>query len=522
MPARTGWVAACPVGLMYLHTLLVFALLFFRTDSPPGREPSTVGAWMWGVAWIAGYWLIAGGFTGWITRTALRRVRESPERVMSIHHQHHRRMAWTRWYLLSGFAALVYFGPWPELCYSLRVGAFLRILCDLLLVAPWLIAVAGLWAISFPVEREARAQREDLVLGATPARPKSRWAYVLFNLRMHVLIVVVPMVFVLWANHVAKAYAADTRRWLDWPFASELLLGGVALAVFVASPAVLKRVWATHPLEAGTLRDRLEKASRRIGLRYRDILVWRTDGLMVNAAVMGLFKPVRYVMLSDGLLATMSDEQIEAIFGHESGHVRRRHIEYFLLFAFVAMLGVSGVLEVSLLWLPGLSASTLEVLAGATTLVAWGLGFGFISRRFEGEADLFGAGCVSPEGKDCTSPCGVHPAGGVSFDGARYADGSGPVDRLCATGAAIFASALDRVAMLNGIDHKEPSWRHGSIGGRMRTIAAMSGDPSRVRRFRRSLRAIKITLVVAALGGGALTAAYVRKEKPRLLQVRFD
>ena len=76
-----------------------------------------------------------------------------------------------------------------------------------------------------------------------------------------------------------------------------------------------------------------------------DLLVWRSDGMMINAAVMGLLAPVRYVLLSDGLLATMNVSQIEAVFGHEAGHVRHRHIQHFLLFALAGWFLVVGLME---------------------------------------------------------------------------------------------------------------------------------------------------------------------------------
>ena len=79
-----------------------------------------------------------------------------------------------------------------------------------------------------------------------------------------------------------------------------------------------------------------------MGLNYRRILIWESDGMVVNAAVMGLFRPVRYILLSDGLLEMMDDAKIEAVFGHEAGHVKCRHIEFYLLFAVLSMLIVGG------------------------------------------------------------------------------------------------------------------------------------------------------------------------------------
>ena len=52
---------------------------------------------------------------------------------------------------------------------------------------------------------------------------------------------------------------------------------------------------------------------------------------MGNAAVMGLFPQVRYILLSDLLLETMTDEQVEAVFAHEVGHIVHRHMAWYVV-----------------------------------------------------------------------------------------------------------------------------------------------------------------------------------------------
>ncbi len=80
--------------------------------------------------------------------------------------------------------------------------------------------------------------------------------------------------------------------------------------------------------------------------------------------------------------------------------------------------------------------------------------------------------------------------------------------RVCATGAAIFASALDRVAVLNGIPHEERSWRHSSIGSRIRFLTSLAGDPRRAASFERLLRRVKAAVLTVAVVGAAITVYY--------------
>ena len=142
----------------------------------------------------------------------------------------------------------------------------------------------------------------------------------------------------------------------------------------------------------------------------------------------------------------------------------------------------------------------------------WGTGFGWLSRRFEREADLFGARCVTPSAEDCRMPCAVHG------DDQRTPVGPG---RVCATGAAIFTSALDRVAVLNGIPHEERSWRHSSIGSRIRFLTSLAGDPRRAARFERLLKRVKTAVLTAAVVGATITVYYwIVVPEPAILRMQ--
>jgi STE24 endopeptidase len=225
------------------------------------------------------------------------------------------------------------------------------------------------------------------------------------------------------------------------------------------------------------------------------------------------------VLLSDGLLAAMDHRQVEAVFGHEAGHVRCHHIPHFLVFAFVGWLAVAGLMELvarSALkagGTVGVSAFTVQSIGIVATVALWGVGFGWLSRRFEREADLFGARCVTPPAEECRTPCSVH----LEPDQAAV---SNPDGRVCATGTAIFASALDRVALLNGIPHEERSWRHSSIGSRIRFLASLAGDPNRVARFERLLRHVKRVLLGLAVVGTLATAGYLYTvPRPAILRI---
>ena len=113
---------------------------------------------------------------------------------------------------------------------------------------------------------------------------------------------------------------------------------------------------------------------------------------MANAAVMGLIPPVRYVLLSDSLIEGMPDQQIEAVFGHEAGHVKHHHIAYLVMFVLGSGSLVLLFMEIGLQSFDMLSDSGFRLahmgrwLAypwSAALVIGWFVLFGWVSRRFE-------------------------------------------------------------------------------------------------------------------------------------------
>src|SRR5437763_778190 len=123
---------------------------------------------------------------------------------------------------------------------------------------------------------------------------------------------------------------------------------GAALVVYLLSPFLLIWLFNARPLDESPLRQRLEAICKRCGLKYRNIMLWQTDFSMANAAVIGLLPGWRYVLLSDRLMETMTDTEIEAVFAHELGHIVHNHMSWFVVFFAIlvfASLGPGQLLE---------------------------------------------------------------------------------------------------------------------------------------------------------------------------------
>jgi STE24 endopeptidase len=250
----------------------------------------------------------------------------------------------------------------------------------------------------------------------------------------------------------------------------------------------------------------------------RDLLVWRTHGTMINGAVIGLVGPLRYILLTDALLEHLPTRQVEAVMAHEVGHARHRHMPWLAMSMMVGisvsamflvlvvsvgleMLDRSGRGEVAM----QLGGSVLVEPAVAVGSLILGLGwFGFVSRRFEWQADVFAVQQLSrtPPARD---------DGPTLWDDVGEG-GPGLGTRVTPEAVAAMNGALEAVADLNHLSRERPSWRHGSIAYRQRRLRAMVDQPLDQARIDRTVRWLKRGLLLVLM---LLIAATVWSEGSR-------
>jgi Zn-dependent protease with chaperone function len=283
-------------------------------------------------------------------------------------------------------------------------------------------------------------------------------------------------------------------------------MGGGALCVLAAAPLLLRHLWDTVPLPPGELRDRLQRMCEQHEVGVRDLLLWRTFGGMVNGAVMGFVGRVRYILLTDALLEALPLERVEAVMAHELAHVRRHHMFWLLIVAGSTMLGMQLAWGVGLhgaarltevhggpIPLPDRIESiardeqSLMELALLPALVCWFGLFGWVSRRFERQADTFAVQHLARERAQLAAEAvGDHPP----------PDRRIHVDPLAADA---MISALQQVAELNHMNVGRPTflqkltaWRHGTIPWRQAYLRGLIGQPIDRLDIDRQVRWIKV------------------------------
>ena len=395
------------------------------------------------------------------------------------------------------------------------------LLDEVVAIGPLVLVFVLLWWSQYPIDRRLREAvlMRELDRGAPIHAPPTRWGYVWMAMSHQALLVLVPIALIVaWGELVMLA--VEQSWWPggggggggggDWEWLVPVAQLGGALCVFGVTPPIMRLIWSTVPLGQGPLRDRLLGLCRAHGVRIRELLLWRTHGTMINGAVLGLFAPLRYILLTDALLDALSGPQVEAVMAHEIAHVRRRHMVWMAISMLASVMAVATASEWVLArleptpsdapWVRALLGDSSGGVVGvggggggwgetAATVVALGVGllvFGFVSRRFEWQADAFAV---------------KHLSG--AFERGRDATVTGQA-------AWIMSDALGAVADLNHMPRTRWGWRHGSIASRQHRLVRLVGKRCDALPIDRQVRAIKIVsllvlvavVLVIAVGGG--------------------
>jgi hypothetical protein len=216
--------------------------------------------------------------------------------------------------------------------------------------------------------------------------------------------------------------------------------------------------------------------------------------------VVGVVPRLRYVLLSDRLVEELSPDELEAVFGHEVGHVKHHHILFYVGFFLISVLVVGRAWDVTTYYVPATSQlfpasedwAKLPFIGLAFAYIF--VVFGFLSRRCERQADVFGCRAVSCAQAKCESH---------GSDAVLTPAGKG----LCATGIRTFIAALEKVACLNEISRSRPgwfqSWQHSTIANRVDFLQRVLADPTVEPRFQHRVALVKwgLALCLGALLG---------------------
>ena len=365
------------------------------------------------------------------------------------------------------FAVALYFLGWGwavQQSLSAPWSAFAKIL----MLAPYIATLITSWAFFYDVDRTAH----HFVWFPDRQPYPTRSAYLKLHVRHNLFLIVPPLALMTlqeWLRHyLPEAAEGQTPVFQITLFFAMLILAACGLPLF------LRLFLGLKPLPAGELRDRLTGVARRLGFRYSDILVWNTQGTQANAMVTGMLPFLRYIVVTDRLLWELSHDEIEAVFGHEVGHIKHHHLAFYTLFLLLSLAALSGYHQPILHWIEGELPEWISFVAPVLqsqelfigiVLIYLFLAFGFLSRSCERQADLLGCRVASRES---------------------------------------FIRALEKVAIINGISTEKPgwfaAWQHGTISQRIGFLRQLYDNPNLEHRFQRRLRIVKWTVTLGLAG----------------------
>ncbi len=254
-------------------------------------------------------------------------------------------------------------------------------------------------------------------------------------------------------------------------------------AIAIVGPAMIQKFWRCKPLETGYYRRRIENLCQKAGMEYSNILYWPIfGGRMITAGVMGLIKKFRYILVTGALLQFLEPEEIDAVIAHEIGHIKKKHLLFYLIFFVGYMLVSFATFDLLIYFIffaepiysflnsIGLDQATVTSSLSSFIiilifLIYFRYIFGYFMRNFERQADTY-----------------VY----ALFDSAQP-----------------LISTLEKIAVTSGQPRDKPNWHHFSIKKRVDYLKKCETDRTWITRHDSKIKkSIAVYLMGILLMGG--------------------
>jgi len=284
----------------------------------------------------------------------------------------------------------------------------------------------------------------------------SQWDYILSHI-MFSAPVLLPWVLLSGIADLINVQPFDLpKRFLATAAGEVIYFLFFLFVITVIGPVIIRIFWQCKPLEPGYYRERIENLCRKAGLEYADILHWQIfGGRMITAGVMGLVKRFRYILVTEALLTCLSPEEIDAVIAHEIGHIKKKHLIFYLIFFAGYMLLSYATFDLIIYLLiytepllrfithTGLNQDTsasavFSCMTILIFLIYFRYIFGYFMRNFERQADSY-----------------VY----TLFESA-----------------APLISTFEKIVMTSGQDPDKPNWHHFSIAERIGYLKRCESD----------------------------------------------
>ncbi len=435
------------------QTIIFYLIVILVYTARPERPPELVDP-------LANLLLIAALFLafGWFARHRCRKL----VRSFPVHDDGRLPLLYDRLQFQLQVAAIVVFAG---MVYGADLGALIGYL-PLIGRSEGLNCLVGL-TVFFLLEIRVWAElhkafAERIVL----LNPRS--AFIRGRLRFALGLIAPWLVILLLADAAGALLPARLDHLFSQPLGEGAVFLVFLLVLVIAAPPLLVHLWRCRRMPDSPLRAAIEKLCRHQKVGYREIMLWTPfEGRMATAAVIGAFPFSRYLLLTPDLLRLLDGEEVIAVMSHELGHVRYRHLLYFLLFFVTFFIFNYLYYDLAVAWLlttgpairllesggntPKIFLSLLETVPLLLLyLVFFRYVFGFFLRNFERQADL---ACLELPGL-----------------------------------AWRLVSAFEKLGWLLGAAGEKPNWHHYNIPQRIAFLKAAISNPDVAHHHHRQLK----------------------------------
>ncbi len=209
---------------------------------------------------------------------------------------------------------------------------------------------------------------------------------------------------------------ADFIQILPFKFLSDFLSNPVGEILYILiflmfmavfGPFLIKKMWRCKPLDQGHAREVINQLSIKTNFKYTDILKWDLfGGTMITAGIMGLWSKFRYLLVTPALIGLLDDKEIESVISHEIGHVKKKHLYFYIFFFIVYMVCVYFLFDPLMLLIysssfiyksalyfdishDSINSIVFSLVLISVFLLYFRYVFGYFMRNFERQADAF-------------------------------------------------------------------------------------------------------------------------------------
>lgn len=449
------------------YTNLIYfalALLIYVTYAPQGKE-NAAHVLLSLVAVTVGYYVLTW-FAFRSVSTKLREPSPSLARTLSIISSLEGKFIVLALFL---HLFLIYGAGFKEVLWRAAILEQSSLLDLVAGLSPFVVLLMVLWINAYQVVQTS--------FEATMSRSSFLWS----QLKMNGSMLLPVLLFSLFIDIVTVLTGPKWEASYLTELSESLLFIPFLAVLIIIYPLVLRYSWGCHPLPHGERRNVIESFCRKAGLKVTNIFIWPAfHGKSLTAGIAGVTEKLRYLFVTPGLLDLLTDPELESVVAHEAGHIRKRHVYYYVIvflllpfsltlfynlvelfiYGFDDLIAIPAAVEQSD---PALFSLGMLALVGSLVFLYLRVFFGFLSRNFEREADLF-----------------VFDVVGHPFN---------------------LISSLEKISYFGGHGRDTPSWHHYGIGERVRYLEKCFRDKSTIQNHERKVRIVKtagIFLFIAA------------------------